>query len=93
MLYVIIIMVNMMIKKGIVILFFIFLIGIVWKWGDNMLKILNIFLSFLKVFLLLICFVFTFYIVINMYRRLNKDLISSITNFIPFFVLFILFCS
>ena len=56
-----------------------------------MVDLLNKILSILKMLLLLICFVFTFYIIINMYRRLNKDLVSSITNFIPFFLLFILF--
>ena len=56
-----------------------------------MLRILNIFLNVIKIFMLLTCFVFTFYIVINNYRRLDKELISSVHNFIPFFLLFILF--
>ena len=56
-----------------------------------MIKLLNTILSIVKMLLLLTCFVFTFYIIINMYRRLNKDLITSISNFIPFFILFILF--
>ena len=56
-----------------------------------MVKILNKILCFLKIIMLLACFVFTFYIIINMYRRLSKDLLTSIGNFIPFFVLFILF--
>ena len=56
-----------------------------------MIKILNIFLNLLKVIMLLICFVFTFYIIIRMYERLGKDLAGSIQNFIPFILLFILF--
>ena len=56
-----------------------------------MVKLLNKILCVLKMLMLLACFVFTFYIIINMYRRLNKDLLTSITNFIPFFILFILF--
>ena len=56
-----------------------------------MVKLLNTILSIVKMILLLTCFVFTFYIIVNMYRRLNKDLVTSIGNFIPFVVLFILF--
>lgn len=56
-----------------------------------MIKILNIFLNLLKVIMLLICFVFTFYIIMRMYERLGKDLAGSIQNFIPFILLFILF--
>lgn len=74
-----------------VILYYIYLIGLRWKWGDSMINLLNKILSILKILLLLVCFVFTFYIIINMYRRLNKDLLASIINFIPFFLLFILF--
>lgn len=54
-------------------------------------KIVNGCLNVLKMFLLLVCFVLTFFIIINMYRRLEKNLIDSISNFIPFFLLFILF--
>ncbi len=56
-----------------------------------MIKIINGLLNVLKVIMLLVCFVFTFYIIINMYNRLGKDLIDSISNFIPFVLLFILF--
>ena len=56
-----------------------------------MVRILNGMLNALKMLLLLVCFVLSFYIIINMYRRLDKDLIGSITNFIPFVLLFILF--
>lgn len=56
-----------------------------------MIKVINGFFSILKVLLLLVSFVFTFYIIINMYRRLDKDLIGAISNFIPFILLFILF--
>ena len=54
-------------------------------------KIFNWFLCFLKMLLLLISFVLTFYIIVNMYNRLEKDMIGAIYNFIPFVLLFILF--
>ena len=57
-----------------------------------MLKIFNGLLNVLKMIMLLICFVLTFYIIIRMYQRLDKPFIGSISNFIPFIVLFILFC-
>ena len=66
-------------------------IGLKMRWREIMIKIVNTFLSILKMFLLLICFVFRFYIIINMYRRLEKDLFQSIFNFIPYFILFLLF--
>lgn len=56
-----------------------------------MIKILNIFLNIFKVIMLLACFVFTFYIIANMYNRLGKNMINSISNFLPFVLLFILF--
>ena len=55
-------------------------------------KIINGFLNVLKMFMLLACFVLTFFIIIKMYQRLEKDLFNSIFNFIPFVLLFILFC-
>ena len=57
-----------------------------------MIKIFNGLLNVLKMLMLLVCFVLTFYIIVRMYQRLEKDLIKSIYNFIPFFLLFILFC-
>ena len=56
-----------------------------------MIKIVNTIFSFLKVLLLLVSFVFSFFIIINMYRRLEKDMIDAIFNFIPFVLLFVLF--
>lgn len=56
-----------------------------------MIKILNIILNIFKVIMLLACFVFTFYIILNMYDRLGKNIAGSIYNFIPFVLLFILF--
>ena len=56
-----------------------------------MTKIINMFLSFLKVLLLLICFVLCFFIIFSMYQRLDKNYIEAIFNFIPFALLFILF--
>lgn len=66
-------------------------IGTEWKRRDNMLKILNIMLNILKMLMLLISFVFTCFIIANMYNRLNKDIVTSFHNFIPFVLLFILF--
>ena len=56
-----------------------------------MIKILNVMLNIFKVIMLLVCFVFTFYIILNMYYRLGKNIAGSIYNFIPFVLLFILF--
>ena len=56
-----------------------------------MIKILNVMLNIFKVIMLLACFVFTFYIILNMYYRLGKNIAGSIYNFIPFVLLFILF--
>lgn len=56
-----------------------------------MIKIINSIFSVLKVLLLLISFVFSFFIIINMYRRLEKNMVDAIFNFIPFVLLFILF--
>lgn len=56
-----------------------------------MTKIINMFLSFLKVLLLLICFVLSFFIIFSMYQRLEKNYLEAIFNFIPFALLFILF--
>ena len=57
-----------------------------------MIKIFNIILNILKIIMLSVCFVLTFYIIVKMYQRLDKDLIGAISNFIPFIILFILFC-
>lgn len=56
-----------------------------------MIKIINWLLNILKMIMLLLSFVFTFYIIVNMYNRLGKDILGSMSNFIPFFLLFILF--
>lgn len=56
-----------------------------------MVRILNGFLNIIKLLLLVACFVFTFFIIISMYNRLEKPLIGSIYNFIPYILLFILF--
>ena len=56
-----------------------------------MMKIINIILNVIKMFMLLACFVFTLFIIVQMYNRLGKDLSKSISNFVPFVLLFILF--
>lgn len=55
-------------------------------------KILNGFFYILKHLLLIIAFVSTLYIIVYMYKRLNKSLTESIKVFLPYLVLFILFC-
>ena len=42
--------------------------------------------------MLFVCFALTLYIILNMYNRLDKNLIQSVGNFIPFILLLILFC-
>lgn len=61
------------------------------NWGEIMIKIINKVFSILKVLLLLVSFVFSFIIIINMYRRLEKNMMDAIFNFIPFVLLFLLF--
>lgn len=56
-----------------------------------MIKAINLLLNIVKMFMLLICFVGSFYIIVNMYRRLDKDLFESIKNFVPFVFLFVMF--
>ncbi len=56
-----------------------------------MIKMINGLFGILKMILLLVCFVLTFYIIVNMYNRLEKNLVDSIGNFIPFVLLFIAF--
>lgn len=56
-----------------------------------MTRVINGILSFLKVILLLVCFVFSFFIIVNMYRRLEKNIVEAIPNFIPYIILFVLF--
>lgn len=54
-------------------------------------RTINFIFSLLKILLLLVSFVLTFYIIINMYQRLEKNMVDAIKNFIPFILLFILF--
>lgn len=56
-----------------------------------MINIVNKILCFLKVLLLLASFVLTFFIVLNMYKRLEKNYIESISVFLPYLLLFITF--
>lgn len=55
-------------------------------------KILNTFFYIMKHLLLIIAFVSTLYIIVYMYQRLNKSLTDSVRVFVPYAVLFILFC-
>lgn len=56
-----------------------------------MTKIINILFLVLKFILLLVCFVFTFYIIMAMYNRLEKNLIECIPTMFPFVLLLVLF--
>ena len=56
-----------------------------------MLRIINGLLNIIKLLMLLVCFVLTFFIIIKMYQRLDKNFIGAIPNFIPFVLLFIMF--
>lgn len=58
-----------------------------------MTTIINKIFGILKYILLIIAFVLTLYIIIYMYHRLNKSLIQSYKIFIPFIMIFILFCT
>lgn len=55
-------------------------------------SIINKILDMLKYILLIISFVLTLYIVIYMYHRLNKSLVESYKIFLPFIIIFVLFC-
>ena len=54
-------------------------------------KIINGFFSILKFLLLLICFMVTFYIIMNMYQRLEKNIIECIPTMLPYVILLFLF--
>lgn len=54
-------------------------------------KLLNLLFSFFKYVLLLIAFGFTLFLVLKMNARLNKNIKDSISVFIPYVLLFILF--
>ncbi len=55
-----------------------------------MIKIINGFFSILKFILLIASFFLTFYIVMSMYERLEKNILDAIPIFIPYLVLFLL---
>lgn len=56
-----------------------------------MTKIINGFFSILKYILLVVSFVLTFYIVMFMYKRLNKDYIGALEIFIPYLLVLVVF--
>lgn len=56
-----------------------------------MIKILNGIFRFLKYILWFVAFGMTFYIVLGMYTRLDKNMIQSISLFVPYFILIALF--
>lgn len=54
-------------------------------------KIINGFFSILKFLLLLISFMVTFYIIMSMYQRLEKNIIECIPTMLPYVILLFLF--
>lgn len=54
-------------------------------------KIMNHLFLTVKFFLLVLAFGITLYIVLSMYKRVNKDIINSLPIFIPYIVLLLLF--
>ena len=56
-----------------------------------MTKIINVFFSILKFLLLLVSFMVTFYIIMNMYHRLEKNLADCVPTMLPFIILLFLF--
>lgn len=56
-----------------------------------MTKLLNYLLLGLKFILLLACFVITFFIMISMYNRLDKNVLDCIPTILPFVLLLFLF--
>lgn len=54
-------------------------------------KIINILLLILKYILFLAAFALTFYIVLSMYRRLDKNMGDSISIFLPYGILLIIY--
>lgn len=55
-----------------------------------MTKILNGFFGILKYVLLIVSFMFTFYIIMSMYERLEKSIVEALPIFIPYLILFLL---
>jgi len=56
-----------------------------------MTRVMNAIFSFLKLILLLASFAFTFFIIMNMYHRLDKNLAECVPTMIPFILLLLLF--
>ncbi len=54
-------------------------------------KILNVMFLSLKFILLLITFGLTLYIVLSMYQRINKNMIESISIFLPYLLILVIF--
>lgn len=64
--------------------------GIV-RCANNMKKILNGILMVLKFILLILGFGLSFFIILSMYKRIDKNIIESIPIFIPFILVLFLF--
>ena len=57
-----------------------------------MVRVFNKIFYVLKFLLLIVAFVFSLYITIYMYHRLDKSLMSSYTIFLPYVLIFIIYC-
>ena len=56
-----------------------------------MIEILNKILYYIKLLLLLASFGFTFYIVVFMYQRLDKNILDAFSVFLPFAILLVMY--
>ncbi|MEG1597470.1 MAG: hypothetical protein RR359_04265 [Bacilli bacterium] len=54
-------------------------------------KVLNKFFYILKIIMMLASFVLSLYIIVYMYKRLEKDIMETVSIFIPFVLMFLLF--
>lgn len=54
-------------------------------------KILNTFFCFFKFILLILSFGISLYIILSMYKRIEKNIIESLPIFIPYIILLLLF--
>ena len=61
-------------------------------WEDNMKNILNTMFYILKFILFFVALGLSFYIILGMYNRLEKDYIGCINLVIPYILVIIIFC-
>lgn len=61
-------------------------------WEDNMKNILNTMLYILKFILFFIALGLSFYIILGMYNRLNKNYLTSFSIVVPYILVIVIFC-